>query len=95
MSNDLDPIIGNWYHDPADDTDFQVISLDEDEGLIEIEYADGDLDEIDMEQWQEMELEQIDNPLDLDELLDTDYENLDQNDDDSSLNEDSYEDDHG
>jgi hypothetical protein len=45
--------IGSWYRTPAGHL-FEVVSLDAD--AIEVQYDDGDLEEIDQEAWLEMEL---------------------------------------
>ena len=44
--------IGNWYRTPAGRL-FEVVTLDAD--TIEIQYDDGDLEEIEQEAWLEME----------------------------------------
>jgi hypothetical protein len=44
--------VGNWYRTPAGQL-FEVVSLDTD--AIEVQYDDGDLEEIDQETWLEME----------------------------------------
>jgi hypothetical protein len=44
--------VGNWYRTPAGRL-FEVVSLDGDS--IEVQYDDGDLEEIDHEYWLEME----------------------------------------
>lgn len=57
MSNRLKPVVGQWY-DHLDKGDlFQVIALDEESGWIEIQEFDGDLDEIDFEEWRQMRIE--------------------------------------
>lgn len=56
MATDADPIIGNWYENPDKGQKFEVVSLDEDNGLIDIQYVDGDLDEIDLDVWYEMDI---------------------------------------
>jgi len=39
-----------------------VLSVDEDSELVEIEYLDGDIEEIDLEAWHEMDLEHTEEP---------------------------------
>jgi hypothetical protein len=36
--------------------------VDEDSELIEIEYLDGDIEELDLDTWQELDLDKIDQP---------------------------------
>lgn len=45
--------VGNWYRTPAGRL-LEVVSLDAD--AIEVQYDDGDLEEIEQEAWLEMEL---------------------------------------
>jgi len=39
-----------------------VLSVDEDAELVEIEYLDGDIEELDLDAWHEMDLEKIEEP---------------------------------
>jgi hypothetical protein len=39
-----------------------VLTVDEDAELIEIEYLDGDIEELDLDTWAELDLEKIDQP---------------------------------
>lgn len=48
---DLDPQLGEWYLDTEDDLRFQVVAIDEDNDAIEIQYYDGDVDELDFNTW--------------------------------------------
>lgn len=45
------PQIGIWYEDRSFDTIFEVVAIDEDAGTIELQYANGDIDEIELDQW--------------------------------------------
>jgi hypothetical protein len=45
----LDPVVGNWYRSHGQL--FEVVATDEDEQLIEIQHADGDVEEMDFEDW--------------------------------------------
>lgn len=51
MSNE--PIIGQWYKNPKLSGIFEVIAVDKDENLIELQYFDGQIEEIDFELWNE------------------------------------------
>lgn len=57
------PTVGHWYQNP-DQSKFEVIALDEDDGVIEIQYFDGELDEIEVDVWPQMGLEGISPPED-------------------------------
>lgn len=62
MAREYDPVKGQWYQSLEDDETFQVLSVDEDAELIEIQYADGDIEEIDYDTWTEMDLEKTEEP---------------------------------
>ncbi len=64
MSYDLDPIPGNWYQHIDKGLDFEVIAVDEDNALIELQYVDGTLDEISLDDWYEMDLDPAEPPED-------------------------------
>ena len=57
MSNRLRPVVGLWYNHLDKGDLFQVVALDEQSGTIEIQEFDGDLDEIDLEEWRQMTIE--------------------------------------
>lgn len=62
--SDLDPIEGNWYMDLDTGQKFEVLVVDDEAGIIEIQYFDGSVDQIDLDAWQEMNLEAIEEPED-------------------------------
>ena len=62
MSRDYEPVAGQWYENLEEEESFRVLSVDEDSELVEIEYLDGDIEEIDLESWHEMDLERTDEP---------------------------------
>jgi hypothetical protein len=64
---DLDPQLGEWYLDPEDDLRFQVVAIDEDNDTIEIQYDDGDVDELDFNTWYASAYELAAAPDDLSE----------------------------
>jgi hypothetical protein len=85
VSRDYEPVPGQWYENLEEEESFRVLSVDEDSELIEIEYLDGDVEEIDLETWHEMDLEQIDEPegwSESDEDEDEDEDDLDEDEDD-------------
>jgi len=43
--------IGSWYRLNGGDT-FEVVAVDEDDGTIEIQYFDGTVEELDVEDWE-------------------------------------------
>ncbi|HEX3843715.1 MAG TPA: DUF6763 family protein [Steroidobacteraceae bacterium] len=62
MSRDYEPVPGQWYENLEDEESFRVLTMDEDSELVEIEYLDGEIEEIDLETWHEMDLNRIDEP---------------------------------
>ncbi len=62
MGRDYEPVKGQWYENVEDDETFRVLSVDEDAELVEIEYLDGDIEELDLDAWHEMDLERIAEP---------------------------------
>jgi hypothetical protein len=96
VAREYEPVKGQWYENLEEDESFRVLSVDEDAELIEIEYLDGDIEEIDLETWQELDLEKIDQPEgwspaddedeeedeDLDDTWDEDDEDEDEEDED-------------
>jgi hypothetical protein len=57
MSNRLRPVVGHWYNHLDKGDLFQVVALDEPSGTIEIQEFDGALDELDLEEWLQMDIE--------------------------------------
>ena len=62
MPTEADPILENWYQHIDKGQRFRVVALDEDEGVIEIQHFDGDLEEIDVDGWYELDIEPIEPP---------------------------------
>ena len=103
MGREYEPTAGKWYRDLEEDESFQVLSVDEDEELVEIQHLDGDIEELDLETWAEMDLEPTDEPEgwsgsgddDEDEELDEDDEDWeeDEDEDDDDWDEDDDADD--
>lgn len=93
MSRDYEPAIGQWYENIEDEDTFRVLSVDEDSELVEIEYLDGDIDEIDLEAWHDMDLELIEEPEGWSDEDEDDDEDDDDEDDDWDEDEDEDDDD--
>lgn len=81
MTDLLLPIVNEWYQDPQGDY-LMVIALDEDEGIIEVQYFEGEIEEFDIETWHAMGFESSEAPedwsgsfddLERDDMGDTDY----------------------
>ena len=79
MYEKIPPRIDQWYLDEGNDLAFTVIDFDSVEGIIEIQYVDGEIAELNLEDWEELSLEEIepdDFPWPTDELTpaDPDYD---------------------
>ena len=95
MARDFDPVAGQWYRDLEDQEVFQVLSVDPDEEILEIQYEDGDVEEIDLDTWHELDLEKTVEPegwsgSDDEDDLDEDDEDWDEDEDED---DDDWEDD--
>ncbi len=62
--SDVDPIIGSWYRNQETGNDFEVVALDEDAQTIEIQYFDGEVEELDLDDWYDLAIEAIETPED-------------------------------
>ena len=64
VDDEITPRVDQWYLESSKDRAFTIIDFDEEEGSIEIQYFDGEVDELDMEEWEGMSLEVIQQPED-------------------------------
>jgi hypothetical protein len=64
MSHELDPKVGRWYRRVDDEQLFKVVSIDEDDGVVEIKTVDGEVEELDSAEWVELDLEPAEAPED-------------------------------
>jgi len=90
VSRDYEPVPSQWYENLEEEDSFRVLSIDEDSELIEIEYLDGEIEEIDLEAWHEMDLEKIEEPEGWSE---SDDEDTDEDEDDWDEDEDEDDED--
>jgi hypothetical protein len=58
MSMQEDPLVGKVYEND-EGLQFKVTAYDQDEGVIELRYEDGSVDEIDIDTWREMDLAKV------------------------------------
>jgi len=100
VSRDYEPVPGQWYENIEEEESFRVLSVDEDSELVEIEYLDGDVEEIDLETWHEMDLDTIEQPEgwtgsaeDEDEEEEEDEESEEEDDEEWDEDEDEDDDD--
>ena len=107
MARDYDPVQGQWYEDLEENEIFRVLSVDPDEEIIEVQYENGDIEEIDLDTWHELDLERAEEPEgwasddddeDEEEEEDEDEDDWDEDedddwdDDDEDLDDDDYSD---
>lgn len=57
------PEIGEWYLDESEQ-EFEVVNMDDDAGLIEVQYLNGEIGEFDLEEWSGLGLSKIEPPED-------------------------------
>ncbi len=57
MSRDKEPVVGQWYVNAEEEETFRVITVDEDAEMVEIEYLDGEIEELEIDEWHELDLE--------------------------------------
>jgi hypothetical protein len=62
VAREYEPAKGQWYENLEENEQFRVLSVDEDAETVEIEYLDGDIEEIDVDTWAELDLDKIDEP---------------------------------
>ena len=95
MSRDFDPVPGQWYEDLDREEVFKVVSLDPDDMLVRIQWLDGEYEDLDLEAWAELDLEQAEEPEGwVDEAVDVDDEDeLDEEDEDWDEEDDEEDDD--
>jgi hypothetical protein len=67
------PVIGEWFRRAGGDS-FEVVAIDRDDHTIEIQYFDGTVEEIELEEWREAEMETCEAPEDWTGSLDVEPE---------------------
>jgi hypothetical protein len=99
VSREHTPVPGKWYENREEEETFRVLSVDEDDELVEIEYLDGEIEELDLDTWHELDLELTEEPegwsdeADADEEEEEEEEDFDDDDDEDDDDDDEDEDD--
>ena len=98
MAREFEPMVGQWYENIDENDSFRVLSVNEDAELIEIEYLDGDIEEIDVDTWAEFDLDKIEQPegwsgADITKPEDDDDDEEDEDEDDDWDDDDDDDDD--
>ncbi len=77
MATEMDPVIGVWYRDSESGRLFEVVAIDEDDGTVEVQYFESEVEEIDIDSWYELTLEPAAEPEDwsgpFDDLVSDDF----------------------
>ena len=63
-----EPVVGAFYEN-QDGRTFEVVSFDENDGTIEIRYADSTSDEVDLDDWYGLDLERLEDAEEEDDDL--------------------------
>jgi hypothetical protein len=106
VGREYEPTVGQWYEDLENDETFQVLRVDEDREIVEIQHLDGDIEELDVDDWAELDLELTEEPEgwsgsksekdeDEDDDEDWDDEDEDEDEDDDDDLDDEDDEDHG
>ena len=93
MSRDYEPVPGQWYENLEEDESFRVLKVDEDAELVHIEHLDGEIEEIDLETWHEMDLEETEEPEGWAESEDEDEDEDEEEDEEEDDEDDDWDDD--
>ena len=96
MARDYDPVQGKWYEDLEENEIFKVLSVDPDQELVEVQYENGDIEEIDLDTWHELDLELSQEPegwANDDEEEEEEEEEDDEDEDDWDEDDDDWDDD--
>ena len=56
--------IGNWYKSPDIQEIFEIVAIDTEDDCIEIQYFDGEVEELDLDSWKELNATEIATPED-------------------------------
>ncbi|HUQ09756.1 MAG TPA: DUF6763 family protein [Steroidobacteraceae bacterium] len=101
MGREYAPVPGKWYENREEEETFRVLSVDEDDELVEIEYVDGEIEELDLDTWHELDLEPTEQPegwsddadSDDDEEEDDDFDDDEEDEEDEDDDDDDDDDD--
>jgi len=70
------PVVGEWYR-RLNGSLFEVVAIDRDDGTVEVQHFDGTVEEVDLESWDEQELEEAKPPEDWSGSVDVEPEDID------------------
>jgi len=58
------PVVGEWYRRLVNGALFEVVAIDRDDGTLEVQHFDGTVEELELESWEEQEIEEAQPPED-------------------------------
>ena len=90
MSRDFDPEPGKWYEDLDQGEVFKVVSVDPDEIQVRIQWLDGEYEDLDLDAWNELDLELAEEP---EGWVDEAADDEDEDEDDDDWDEEDEDDD--
>jgi hypothetical protein len=93
VARDYDPVQGQWFEDLEENEVFRVLSVDPDEEIIEVQYENGDIEEMDLDTWHELDLERASEPEGWASDDDDDKKKEEEEDDEEDWDEDEDDDD--
>jgi len=64
MATNQEPVISQWYRHLDKGQHFYVTAIDEKEGTVELQHFDGDVEEMDLDDWHQLNIETIEPPED-------------------------------
>ena len=82
MQSYTDLNIGAWYKRPDLKKIFEIVAIDQDEDCIEIQYFDGEIEELDLDTWNELQIISVAAPEDWSGPYEMNKEDLENYDDD-------------
>lgn len=69
MPNELEPMENQWYETDKGKI-FRVVGVDGASGMIGLQHQNGDLNEIDLDEWSSLDLEMVEAPSDWEGSMD-------------------------
>ena len=64
MSDNIPPLLENWYQEVETGRSFRVVAVDEENDAIDVQYLDGDIGEFDFPSWIDSAIVPIEPPED-------------------------------
>ena len=64
MPTNQEPVVSQWYQHLDKGQQFFVTAVDEKDATVEIQHFDGDVDEMDLDDWRQLDIEPIEPPED-------------------------------